>query len=229
MTDNQHPFIIFIEGADGVGKTTTSKKLLEKINQENNYNVNRSGIMEKTVAGTELRRINITEEISDELRFVSYCFGTFYGIDEIFADKMSHVVIVDRSQASTYAQNICAPDMSAPVKNAAITVFNSLNKEFEKKYAGRYFNFYLHADPQSALNRIHAERGALDVFERRGVGFQEKIRRGFHSYYSGRDDVYKIDTLLSNPDAVVDLIYQQLVERFPGRFVNNQCLSTTNA
>ena len=223
---NKKPYVIFIEGADGVGKTTTSNLLLKNIKEKTNLLAFKTTITAASNAGADIRQINITEHLSDELRFVGYCFATFYGLKCIFEfehENPADVIIVDRSQASTFAQNICAATVPSMVKNNMVNIFRNLENEFRSKYQNRFSHVYLYMDPVKALDRIARNRQALDVLETRGVEYQRSIARGYESYYRNFDSK---DLLTFNMETVAnEVVVNEITSKLQNIFSNQKCQS----
>ena len=125
------PFVIFIDGADGVGKSTLTKTLVSMLsNNHPDVKVGTYDIMRSTDAGGFIRSAMINEELDETLRYNGFMYGVFYGLKKLYKTKDRDIIICDRSQATTYAYNICAPDMSATIKNAQVTLFDDLNTKF---------------------------------------------------------------------------------------------------
>lgn len=179
------PFVIFIDGADGVGKSTLTKTLVSMLS--NNYpdvKVGTYDIMRSTDAGGFIRSAMINEELDETLRYNGFMYGVFYGLKKLYKTKDRDIIICDRSQATTYAYNICAPDMSATIKNAQVTLFDDLNTKFFVNHGHQFLNVHLHVDPETAFMRMKNSRENLDVIEQRGVPFQEQVERGLQSYFN---------------------------------------------
>lgn len=214
---DKKPFFIFVEGADGVGKSTTSNLLKQVLVEAWKKEVEKTLIMQFTEAGTLLRNIGVKDDtVSDELKFLGYCFSTFYGLDKLktsFEDK--DFVVVDRSQASTFAQSICASNASETTKTYMVNYFSVLNEKFKKDYKDRYLFVNLTASAKGALERLHKERGEFDVLEKRGVVYQEKIKQGyqaFYNYHIEKENSITIDTEEKLPMTVISDILTRLKE-----------------
>jgi len=202
------PFFIFIEGADGVGKSSTTTLLGEILTNAWKKKVNKTLIMQFTEAGTLLRNIAIKDDtVSEELKFLSYCFSTFYGLDKLisgFDDK--DFVIVDRSHASTFAQSICAANMEETTKSHAVKFFSVLNDKFKETYKDRYLFVNLTVTPEVALERMQKSRGELDLFEKRGPVYQEKIRQSYNTFFIYHIDKSNVITINTGEKPLVTVI-----------------------
>jgi thymidylate kinase len=209
------PFFIFIEGADGVGKSTTSALLKEVLTDAWKKEVEQTFIMQFTEVGALCRTIAIKDDtVSDELKFLSYCFSTFYGLDKLIGSfEKQDFVIVDRSQGSTFAQSICASNVTESMKTYMINIFSVLNEKFKNDYKDRHLFVNLTATAKGALDRLHKERGELDVLEKRGPVYQDKIKVGydlFYKYYIEKENVITLNTEEKLPMTVITDILTHL-------------------
>lgn len=181
-------FVIFVEGADGVGKSTTVRLLTDKF-IELGFSAQHTCIMRRTIAGAAIRQNAINYEQSDELRFVGFCYGVFNTLERLM--KPNEIIIVDRSQASTFAQSICASNCDAETKKAMLHIFNKLDRDFRNRFKNQYLHVYLELNPEVAMKRIE-ERGEQDLLEQRGLKYQEDIIHGYKTYY----DLYETDNVV---------------------------------
>ncbi len=218
IKENKKPFFIFIEGADGVGKSTTSALLKEALTEAWKKDVDQALIMQSTEAGTLLRNIAIKDDtVSEELKFLSYCFSTFYGLDKLkdaYQDK--DFVIVDRSHASTFAQSICAANIEETTKAHMVKLFEVLNEKFKTDYKDRYLFVNLTVPATIALDRIRVGRAELDLFEKRGHVYQEKIRHNYNTFFTrhiDKQNVVTINTGEKLPMTVIADILTNLKEK----------------
>lgn len=221
------PFVIFIDGADGVGKSTLTQNLLHELDLHNQFahmgDDNRKplkfgtyDILRSTQAGTFIREAMITEELDETLRYSGFMYGVFYGLKKLFEQTDKDIIICDRSQATPYAYNICAPDMPAAIKNAQIALFDDMNKRFFAKHGFQFLNVYLQLDPKIAFERMTASREKLDVIEQRGVPFQEQVARGYESYFNKHtsvDRLLRYDTAKVSSKDTAQHIYYELKKR----------------
>lgn len=216
------PFVIFIDGIDGCGKTTLTRELCHQLAD---YKMDQGkldltfdtyDIMQSTGAGKLIREAMITEELDEPLRFNGFMYGVFYGLRKLFEYGGYDVMICDRSQATTFAYNICAPDMPATVKNAQIAMFDLMNKAFYEKHKGQFLNIHLQIDPNVALERMVSSRAKLDVIEKRGTLFQDHVQRGFESYFNkgqGFTDMIRFNTELISAQEMAQHIVKKLIEK----------------
>lgn len=210
---NNKPFVIFIDGVDGCGKTTLTNKLLEKLPLAfPNAKVKKFEIMQSTEPGKLIREAMITEEINETLRYTGFMFGVFYGLEKLYENTDHDFIICDRSQATPYAYNICAPNNNSLIKNAQVAIFDDLNNRFFDKRMGSFINVHLQLDSKIAYERM-GER-TLDVIEARGPAFQDAVELGFKSYFnkhSQRGTYLPINTASITPDVVTDSVIQNLI------------------
>lgn len=223
------PFVIFIDGADGCGKSTLTAELLKALDMNNEMQhlitdkenerpplkFGTYDIMRSTDAGGFIRSAMITEELDETLRYMGFMYGVFYGLKKLYETPDRDIIICDRSQATTFAYNICAPDMSATIKNSQIALFDDLNNKFFAQHGRQFMNVHLQLDPKIALERMKSSREELDVIERRGVGFQEQVERGLQSYFNKHSagNLARFDTALYRPNVIAQQILTELRRR----------------
>ena len=207
ITESKIPFIIFIDGADGVGKTTVAVELAKLINSEG-INTGIESILGCTTIANLIKEKAINDEDHNEyLNFLGFCYSTFTGIESIYKKSAHTVYIVDRSHASTFAQNICSSELNSQIKTSMLNIFNELNKMFIEKRNNTFANALLELKPQLALDRIIANRKHLDNFEKKGVLYQEKIQRCFRLYFEKNNLDVLVDTENKTPEQIASLIY----------------------
>lgn len=211
---NQKPFLVFLDGADGVGKTTTCVELAKLIAADN-FNVGITCVMRFTEIGALIREQAINgDNYNEYMNFLGFCYSTFHGVNTIYSKNEHSIIVVDRSQASTFAQNICSSSLDEQIKTSMLSIFNALNKEFIEKYKGHYVNYLLELDPAQALNRIKKQRDHFDNFEKQGIEFQQKIRNNFRLYFNQNNiNVLSIDTTNITQEQVAKEIYKDLKEK----------------
>lgn len=215
------PFVIFIDGADGCGKSTLAIELHRELSSlasarmnygGDRFNVRTFDIMRSTDAGGFIRSAMINEELDETLRYNGFMYGVFYGLKKLFEQyNRNDIVICDRSQATTFAYNICAPDLPAAIKNAQITLFDDLNRQFFAQHGRHYANVHLQLDPKIAFQRMIVSREDLDVIERRGVAFQEQVDRGYVSYFNKHNTtLLRFDTAAFDAHTIAQKIIDTL-------------------
>lgn len=211
------PFVIFIDGADGVGKSTLTNVLMSQLQAKfPQAKVGTYDIMRSTDAGGFIRSAMINEQLDETLRYNGFMYGVFYGLKKLYEIQDRDIIICDRSQATTYAYNICAPDMSATIKNAQVILFDDLNAKFFANHGHQFLNVHLYVDPQVAFERLRATREELDVIEQRGVPFQEQVERGLQSYFNkhaGQAHLIRFNTGGISPEETAAKIVETLVQK----------------
>lgn len=218
MTDSSfsfsNPFLIFIDGTDGVGKSTVALELASLIIKKFTTTVSVKSIMSVTEIGTLIKNKAISEKDHNEyLNFLGFCYSTFTGIESIYNDSQHSVYIVDRSQASTFAQNICSSELNSQIKTSMLNIFNDLNEIFVNKHQGSYCNFLLELDPAIALKRISASRKQLDNFEIKGEEYQNKIQRCFRLYFEKQPLELLIKVENKTPTEVAQLMFESVEQK----------------
>jgi len=180
------PFVIFVDGVDGAGKTTLTREIFNNLILDLDLNVLIFDIMQSTDIGKSVRKIMINEELDELLRFSGFIFSVFYNLKRLFEDNKHYdYIICDRSQASTFAYNVFAP--SKLKKDLDLTfskslIFSTLNQQFFEKHRGNFLNIFLRVDEKDAQSRL-LKRGNTDIIESRGQEFQKLVGQGFDEYF----------------------------------------------
>jgi cytidylate kinase len=79
ITESKIPFIIFIDGADGVGKTTVAVELANLISSKG-INTGIESILGCTTIANLIKEKAINDEDHNEyLNFLGFCYSTFTG------------------------------------------------------------------------------------------------------------------------------------------------------
>lgn len=189
------PYLLFVEGADGVGKSTLTLALKKSL-ADHGLKVSIDYIMQSTRAGESIRKVAIEEEVGDKLNFLGYCYSVFYALKRfaVLPATYADVIVVDRNQASCYAQSIYANEASLEIKEGMFRIFGELEEEYHSSNKNESLTIYLEVDPLVALERIEKTRGKLDLFETRGAAYQTKIKKGYELYFSNKKNVLTFDT-----------------------------------
>lgn len=200
---NNNTLYVFIDGADGVGKSSFMQGLVKKL-KTHGQSVMVTHIIKHTEFGKKFYQ-EWTEGVHCDVegahRMLQATVGT---IQELSNMKESYdVVIVDRSQASFYAYQMCN---SVVKQNLAVDFYNSLEVDFYWK--NRIVNIYLHCDPTITARRMLEGRGALDHIEKRGVVFQQTVASEFEICFKRHPSLrpqLRINTGIMGAAAVCDV------------------------
>jgi thymidylate kinase len=200
---------LFVEGADGVGKTSYITKLADTLSNKG-YKVKVSSIMAYTVESVDFKIKYTRGDYTPFQAALGMLHHTVTNLDLMYRNSYYYdVVLVDRSQASFYAYNLAFEEnqtLLAPFEN-------SLNADIYK--ANRFNTIYLICDPRVALKRISKTR-ALDSIETQGTSLQNKVTdryKEFYAIYPKLEPSLLINTSSNSADQlVIDSLSK--VERF---------------
>lgn len=206
------PLVVFIEGADGVGKSSITNGIIRAL-AGYGISVAATHLIKHTRTGSALHLDFTTGEITDLPAMISMLGVTTATLQDFCAkDYKEEVIIVDRSQASFYAYQMVEIENRILFRPLFI---QTLTAEFYKKY--NYITIYLECDSNVAIERIKSSRGALDAIESLGVEFQDRIKANydhcFNMFEKLRPNI-RINTEINDaPSAVnlaLDLIKKQM-------------------
>lgn len=203
--------IVFIEGADGVGKTTFTSGLIRQLALADKK-VAATHIIKHTNSGNSFYN-EWTKGKHNDLTAAACMLGvTASTIREMNESKYYHeIIIVDRSQASFYAFQLNKPN----IRELFLPVFEqSLEADFYKD--SNFMTIYLHCDPVIAQERMLASRGTLDYIESRGVEFQETVRQTYNECFTKYEILAPsliIDTGVVDSERAVNSGFIEIVKR----------------
>lgn len=168
----------FIEGSDGVGKSTISKLIQDTLRAKNIQTPN-THIIRSTSVGWAFYNEFVAGKLSDFTGALHMLGSTVSTIEQLYENNNSEVVnIVDRSQASFYAYQMSDPSIGNAIEKA---YEHSLTNMFYKN--SKYFVIYVKCQPEIALDRILKTRGSLDSIETLGPVFQRTIQGRFEQCF----------------------------------------------
>ena len=168
----------FIEGSDGVGKSTISK-LIQDASRAKNIQTSNTHIIRSTSLGRTFYDEFVAGKLSDFTGALHMLGSTVSTIEQLYENNNSEVVnVVDRSQASFYAYQMYDPSIGDVIEKA---YEHSLTNMFYKN--SKYFVIYIKCQPEIALDRINKTRGSLDSIETLGPVFQRSIQGRFEKCF----------------------------------------------
>ena len=201
----KNALVVFIEGADGVGKTTFIKTLTERLFSDKLYVVNTH-----LIALTDFGKVFYQDftnskynDLTAALGMLSVTTASISKLNEMKSDY--NIIIVDRSQASFFAYQL----NSQEIKEALLT-------SYEKSLAAKFYNvsnyvtIYLECEANVAKNRMLTGRGSLDAIEARGISFQNDAKAAYEECFTKYPQLapkLRIDTGVNNEKQTLELGY----------------------
>lgn len=201
----KNALVVFIEGADGVGKTTFIKTLTERLFSDKLYVVN-THLITLTDFGKVFYQDFTNSKYNDltaALGMLSVTTASISKLNEMKSDY--NIIIVDRSQASFFAYQL----NSQEIKEALLT-------PYEKSLAVKFYNvsnyvtIYLECEANVAKNRMLTGRGSLDAIEARGISFQNDAKAAYEECFTKYPQLapkLRIDTGVNNEKQTLELGY----------------------
>lgn len=194
--------IVFIEGADGVGKSTITNGLLKGLAQKD-LDIAATHLIKHTRVGTAFYQ-DWTNGVVKGLTAATLMLGsTVATLEDIQNSVVSHdVIVIDRSQASFFAYQLSEHSLRRVLEPAFI---ETLKAKFYKECD--FTTIYLECDPNIAMERMKQSRGSLDAIESLGTIFQEKIARTYQECFLRFPELYPqctIDTGRTDVDQAIE-------------------------
>jgi dTMP kinase len=188
--------VLGIEGADGSGKSTVSNYIAKQL-QERGYIADRVPVIE----GSKIGIIHRSEYISRPMNPVRDAVGMLYSVtttlEQHIRNHLEHgnSIIFDRTLASTGAYQLYANgfDWMRPV----------YEKTMQDPIYSMPVNIYLEVAPEIAMKRMHG-RASLDVIEKRGISYQEKIIHSYRRVYE--DFPHKLGIVINTNDMTTEQV-----------------------
>lgn len=197
--------LINIEGPDGSGKSTLARSFAEKITREG-FEVVATRQPGGSPRGEEIRALMLRREPSEQ-------FSDMALLTLFYADRYQHlhdviipsleagkVVICDRSELSTFAYQVHAPD-----KYDLLDLFLSQHA-FVTKLLNRYDcrTFVCNLSVEEADYRLEArakEKGEINVFDKMPHEFKARVHEGMQKGQQYLRDTYVFHTIdaMQNP------------------------------
>jgi len=178
-----------IEGLDGVGKSTSAKRLADKLRA--NY------------IATPLPELRPMKSIFDSYfnnigRFFYYLLGNYHFSEKVCEGYIELPIVVDRYIASTIAYH-----------NALLNKDTSQYVDWNKLFVPE-INFYLVADQEVRSERIKKRKNnsKTDGILERNISLAQSIEK---EYDLLTKDYLRIDTTRLKQDEVVDIMYKEIM------------------
>ena len=203
---NTKPILVFFDGVDGAGKTTFINSLYMYLEKFKGIPVHAKVLMKTNDVSAMMRQVLIEEEMDDISRFMCQCFGSFRALNTLLKINDVPVILVDRSQASTFAYNIVASNISEPEKTYALHLFNQMDAKFRAAAGDHVMSVWVKTSPETARARIATQRGPLDVMESRPIEYQHAVANSYRIYYEKHKPDMIYDTEVDDQKQAIDNI-----------------------
>lgn len=225
---NQNGMLIALEGADGVGKTSLAKMIVEDL--------------QKNDIDAEYIRNPGSDEVTEKIRNITkqYKMGWFsaaclfgaalkYSLDYNIVPKLDKhkVIIIDRFVRSTYIYQMFNKQFSNEGSMEffkRISFFKDLTDQLLKGLwdIRPCFEFVLLCDPYIAWNRIHDRETseAIDIWESQGRDYFNAIHESYEESskkglpYLGMNEPHVLTTTNTEPEVELGDLYYELDKIF---------------
>lgn len=167
--------LIFVEGADGTGKTSCAKGIVAAL-----ISKGKSAIYIPIIEGSSVGKDYRSDYVSGKTVPITEALGMLYSVSKTLLDvvapsqKLYDYVIVDRSLASFFTYQICT--------NGYEWMENPFYEVESSTPRGR--TVYLTVDPTKALERMMTRGVPLDVIEQRGAKYQRHIASSYQECFN---------------------------------------------
>lgn len=191
MTEKYTGRLISIEGIDGSGKSTLTKRLAATLHEK--------GIITRTTKepggtklGMSLRTIlqTKTEPTSPMTEYLLFAADRAQHFDELIIPALQDgiLVIADRLADSSLAYQGYGRGLDK-------TMITSINQWVMQGIAPN-LTIYLQIDPKDALKRIEQRGEVLTTFEQEKLGFWQRVSHGYEEIFAQRKNVVTLDATL---------------------------------
>ena len=213
---NKSALFVFIEGADGVGKSSTMNAILKHY-ANSKLRISATHLIKHTRVGTAFHQ-DYTNGIISGLPAVLVMLGsTVATLDDISKAKDNYdIILIDRSQASFFAYQLNDTNNRKLLMSA---FEETLSSEFYKEC--NFVTIYLTCDSDIAQERMLKSRGTLDAIESKGPKYQETVKQAYQECFNSYQYL--------KPSCVIDtgIFDQETAGRLAIDFVNKQIESRT--
>ena len=202
---------IVIDGGEGSGTTTVSKKLVEQFGWGAVYTREPGG----SPYAEQIRNLVLSDEAktSDaETQFALFWAARRDHIKRTIAPALAEgkLVLCDRFDSSTYAYQLIAQDQIQ-----LLELFWKIREHFLGDYVPDAY-ILLDVDPKIGIARAKGRAGELNHFDKRKIEFHEKVNKGLKEFIMTKVDggvvinaEQPLDTVLKN---TWDAIQEKLVK-----------------
>ena len=212
---NKSALFVFIEGADGVGKSSIMNAILKNF-VSSKLRISATHLIKHTRVGTAFYQEWTTGTITDLPAALVMLGSTVATLEDISKAKDNYdIVLVDRSQASFFAYQLSDNGL----RKLLLPVFEkTLEAGFYKEC--NFATIYLTCDSEIAKERMLKSRGSLDAIESKGSNYQEIVKQAYQECFMAYRYLAPncvIDTGINDQEAAgklaIDFINKQLESR----------------
>lgn len=187
---------VFIEGADGVGKSSVTNALLKDLAAAQKE-ITATHVIKHTQPGMAFYNSWVNGTVTGLNAALNMLAVTAATLENIQQGREEYdIIVVDRSQASFFAYQLNNGNVRTLLEPA---YEETLKADFYKNC--NFTTIYLHCDSQIAIDRMKHSRSALDAIESLGPDYQDTVKKYYDEcfalYESLRPGI-KIDTGLND-------------------------------
>ena len=212
---NKSALFVFIEGADGVGKSSTMNAILKHY-ANSKLRISATHLIKHTRVGTAFHQDYTNGNISGLPAVLVMLGSTVATLDDISKAKDNYdIILIDRSQASFFAYQLNDTNNRKLLMSA---FEETLSSEFYKEC--NFTTIYLTCDTETAKERMLKSRGSLDVIESKGTDYQEYVKQSYQECFRSYQHLAPgciIDTGISDQNTVGEIVIDFVNKQFESR------------
>ena len=213
---NKSALFVFIEGADGVGKSSIMNAILKNF-VSSKLRISATHLIKHTRVGTAFYQEWISGTMTDLTAALAMLGSTVATLEDISKAKDNYdIVLVDRSQASFFAYQL----NNEGIRKLLLPAFEeTLEAGFYKEC--NFATIYLTCDSDIAKERMLKSRGTLDAIESKGPKYQEIVKQAYQECFNSYQYLM--------PSCVIDtgIFDQETAGKLAIDFVNKQIEART--
>ena len=212
---NKSALFVFIEGADGVGKSSIMNAILKNF-VSSKLRISATHLIKHTRVGTAFYQEWTTGGMTDLPAVLVMLGSTVATLEDISKAKDNYdIVLVDRSQASFFAYQL----NNVGIRKLLLPAFEkTLEADFYKEC--NFTTIYLTCDTETAKERMLKSRGSLDVIESKGTDYQEYVKQSYQECFKSYQHLAPsciVDTGISDQNTVGEIVIDFVNKRFESR------------
>ena len=212
---NKSALFVFIEGSDGVGKSSILNAILKNF-VSSKLRISATHLIKHTRVGTAFYQEWITGAMTDLTAALAMLGSTVATLEDISKAKDNYdIVLVDRSQASFFAYQLNDTNNRKLLMSA---FEETLSSEFYKEC--NFTTIYLTCDTETAKERMLKSRGSLDVIESKGTDYQEYVKQSYQECFKSYQHLAPgciVDTGISDQNTVGEIVIDFVNKQFESR------------
>ena len=212
---NKSALFVFIEGSDGVGKSSILNAILKNF-VSSKLRISATHLIKHTRVGTAFYQEWITGAMTDLTAALAMLGSTVATLEDISKAKDNYdIVLVDRSQASFFAYQL----NNEGIRKLLLPAFEkTLEADFYKEC--NFVTIYLTCDSDIAQERMLKSRGTLDAIESKGPKYQEIVKQAYQECFNSYQYLMPncvIDTGINDQETAgklaIDFVNKQIEAR----------------